>query len=153
MQELSEEHIDVLNRAEALGLDTFGYAVKGARWHRLKERVEAREAAIAEKPATTEDDANPRPTLVEVGAAKYNTARATEARERERRIPRILEAQGWRCAVSCGGNGEGRPMLPGEAFAYIDDHEGIVHVECLKAGTVPSEGNPWTINGALRSKP
>lgn len=153
MQELSEEHLDVLARAEALGLDTFGYAVPRAKWRILRDRVEAKEAAIAEKLATIEDDANPSPALLEVGAAKYNAARAIRERERELRIPRILEAQKWRCAMPCGENGEGRPMLPGEAFTYIDDQEGIVHVDCLKAGVVPSEGNPWTINGALRSKP
>jgi hypothetical protein len=83
---------------------------------------------------------------------QLSRARAYEARDRELRPGRLLKAQNWRCALACGENGQGRPMLPGEAFAYIDDHEGIVHVECLKAGTIPSEDNPWTINGALRGK-
>jgi hypothetical protein len=85
-------------------------------------------------------------------AEQLSRARAYEAQDRELRPGRLLEAQGWRCAYPCGDGHIGGPMLPGEAFAYIDNHEGIVHVDCLKSGTVPSEGNPWTINGALRGK-
>lgn len=86
------------------------------------------------------------------GTEHRSEAMRIRERERELRLDRLLEAQNWRCAYACAGNGDGRPLLPGEPFAYIDEHHGIVHLECMKSGTIPSVGNPWTINGVLRGK-
>jgi hypothetical protein len=120
----------------------------------IKEFAKNLRAEGVTPPSPREGRANPSEPVLSPGEETRQLSRAREIRERERetRPLRLLEAQEWRCAMACGGNGEGRPMLPGEPFAYIDDHEAIVHVDCLKAGTVPSEGNPWTINGARRSR-
>jgi hypothetical protein len=79
---------------------------------------------------------DPRSTELRAGDAKDNDARAIR--------------EEWRCAYPCAGNGEGGPLLPGEPVAHAYDNHSICHLECAKIGTVPIEGNPFTINGALR---
>jgi hypothetical protein len=171
-KKLTEEHIDVLDRANALGLDTLGYGQPNSKWNKLKERVEAKEATLSDDDSYWDPDGSPSPPLGE-GALSSGTRlgrsdpppnrdkpgegpehRSETVRSREedpsKRLRRLLEGQAWRCAFACGDHGEGRPLLPGEPFAYIDDGMGIVHLDCMKSGTVPSEGNPWTINGAPR---
>lgn len=51
---LSEEHLELLRRAEALGINTFGYSAHNARLDKLRELVERGEAAQLEEEVDAE---------------------------------------------------------------------------------------------------
>jgi hypothetical protein len=102
---------------------------------------------------THRPSSDPRSAELRAGDAKDNDARAIRDRPHAAHsVESVCKDQEWRCAYPCAGNGEGGPLLPGEPVARAYDNHSICHLECAKIGTVPTKGNPFTINGALRGQ-
>lgn len=102
-------------------------------------------------PSTREPDPTPSEGDGKPGAAAESPARAIRERlHATHSVANVCREQNWKCAYPCGGDGEGGPLLPGEPVARAYDNHSVVHLQCAIVGNVPSEGNPYTINGALR---
>lgn len=98
-------------------------------------------ASSAEVPASPPSETPEKP----VGVTEHR-----RADEGKTHIAKLCELQNWRCAYACEADRDpikpryrGGKLLPGEDIGTIDDGNGVVHLACLKAGVVPTEGNPW----------
>jgi hypothetical protein len=55
-------------------------------------------------------------------------------------LARRLDAQAYRCAYPCGGDGHGGQLRVGDALALADDGHGLVHLACARVGVVEKPG-------------